>query len=70
MRKFIVVVEEAGKNFSAFCPNLPGCVATGDTSAEAFKNMKEAIELHLAGLKEDGQKPPKKTAKVKEVLVG
>ena len=70
MSKYFIIIEKSKRNFSAFCPNLPGCVATGDTGAAAKKNMKAAIEFHLAGLKEDGKKPPKKTARVTEVLIG
>lgn len=69
MTKYFIVVEETGRNFSAYCPNLPGCVATGETMREVMKNMKEAIELHLEGLREDGKKPPKKTARIREVVI-
>jgi len=67
---YIIIIEKAGKNYSAYCPNLLGCVATGATEKAAEKNMKEAIEFHLDGLKEEGKRPPKKTARVKEVVVG
>jgi predicted RNase H-like HicB family nuclease len=53
MHRFLVVVEKAGANYSAFAPDLPGCIATGDTIDETRRNMQEAIELHLRGLKED-----------------
>ncbi|MCG6920494.1 MAG: type II toxin-antitoxin system HicB family antitoxin [Acidobacteria bacterium] len=53
MHRFLVVVERAGANYSAFAPDLPGCIATGDTVEETRRNMQEAIELHLQGLKED-----------------
>lgn len=59
MNKYLVVIEQAGGNFSAFCPDLPGCVATGKTRVEANKNLREAIALHLEGLREDGVKPPR-----------
>lgn len=59
MNKYLVVIEQGHKNFSAFCPDLPGCVATGKTLAEANKNLREAIALHLEGLEEDGVKPPR-----------
>ena len=52
--RFLVVVEKAGRNYSAYAPDLPGCVATGATRDEAEKNMHDAIELHIEGLKEDG----------------
>ncbi|MDA1189538.1 MAG: type II toxin-antitoxin system HicB family antitoxin [Chloroflexi bacterium] len=53
MPKYPVVIEQAGKNYSAFSPDLPGCIATGKSKAEAAKNIHEAIEFHLEGLKED-----------------
>jgi predicted RNase H-like HicB family nuclease len=48
-----VVVEKAGDNYSAYCPDLPGCIATGSTPEETRANIHEAIELHLTGLRED-----------------
>jgi len=56
--RLLVVVEDAGHNFSAYSPELPGCVATGATRDEAEKNMYEAIQLHIEGLKEDGIPSP------------
>ncbi|VVB92461.1 HicB_like antitoxin of bacterial toxin-antitoxin system [uncultured archaeon] len=53
MYRFLVVIEKANKNFSAYSPDLPGCVATGATREEAEKNMYEAIEMHMQGLVED-----------------
>lgn len=53
MHKYLVVIENAGSNFSAYSPDLPGCVATGDTPEEAKANMSEAIHFHVDGLRED-----------------
>lgn len=53
MYRFLVVIERANGNFSAYSPDLPGCIATGATRDEAERNMHEAIELHLQGLRED-----------------
>jgi predicted RNase H-like HicB family nuclease len=53
MYRFLVVIERANNNFSAYSPDLPGCVATGATREEAEKNMYEAIEMHMQGLLED-----------------
>lgn len=53
MRRFLVVIEKAKKNYSAYSPDLPGCVATGKTRQEAEKNIYQAIELHVRGLLED-----------------
>ena len=53
MHRFLVVIEKAANNYSAYSPDLPGCVATGKTREEAERTMQEAIELHVRGLKED-----------------
>ena len=58
MRKFLIIIEKAGKNYSAYCPDLPGCVAAGKTRAATEKNMYEAIEMHLEGLEEESQPIP------------
>ena len=59
MHRFLVVIEKAGKNYSAYSPDLPGCVATGANREEAEKRMHEAITMHIAGLKEDKLPIPK-----------
>jgi predicted RNase H-like HicB family nuclease len=53
MHRFLVVIEKAADNYSAYSPDLPGCVATGATREETEKNMQEAIQLHVRGLQED-----------------
>jgi predicted RNase H-like HicB family nuclease len=53
MRRLLIVIEDAGTNYSAYSPDLPGCVATGGTPEEVEKNMREAIQLHIEGLQED-----------------
>jgi len=53
MKKFLIVIEDAGLNFSAYSPDLPGCVATGATRDEVESNMMEAITFHLEGLTAD-----------------
>ncbi len=58
MHRFLVVIEKATANFSAYSPDLPGCVATGATREEVEKNMHEAIALHIQGMKEDNQPIP------------
>jgi predicted RNase H-like HicB family nuclease len=62
MHRFLVVVERAGANYSAYAPDLPGCIATGNTVDETRRNMQEAVELHLRGLKEDGLSVPDPTS--------
>ena len=49
MRKFVVIIEEAEGNYSAYSPDLPGCVATGATKDETIEHMREAILFHLEG---------------------
>jgi predicted RNase H-like HicB family nuclease len=56
--KYLVVIEPTGTGFSAYSPDLPGCVSTGTTRAEVEVNMREAIELHLEGLREEGYTVP------------
>lgn len=53
MYRFLVVIEKVNNNYSAYSPDLPGCVSTGATRKEAEKNMYEAIEMHIQGLLED-----------------
>jgi predicted RNase H-like HicB family nuclease len=67
MKKFAVVIEAGPNNYSAYVPDLPGCVSTGRTVAEIEKNIREAIEFHVAGLIEDGDPVPEPTSRVIEV---
>ncbi len=53
MYRFLVVIEKANGNYSAYSPDLPGCVATGKTRDEVAQNMHGAIEMHVRGLQED-----------------
>ena len=52
--KYVVVFERAANNYSAYVPDLPGCVATGDTRGEVERNIREAIAFHLEGMREEG----------------
>jgi predicted RNase H-like HicB family nuclease len=52
--KYAIVIENAGSNFSAYVPDLPGCIATGNTVAEVESEMRQAIQFHIEGLREDG----------------
>lgn len=56
--RYLVVYEKGATNLSAYSPDLPGCVAAGTTLEETRENMRGAIELHLAGLREDGLPVP------------
>ena len=62
MTGYTVIIENAGGNYSAYVPDLPGCVTTGPTIEETLANMREAIEFHLEGMREDGEPiPPART---------
>lgn len=59
--RYVIVIEKAAGNYSAYAPDLPGCVATGTTIEEIEQQMKEAIAFHLDGLREDGLPIPEPT---------
>jgi predicted RNase H-like HicB family nuclease len=67
--RYAVVIEDAGSNFSAYVPDLPGCVATGETIEETEQAIREAIELHLEGLREDGVAIPRPSSQVEYIEV-
>jgi len=67
--RYAIVIEKAGENFSGYVPDLPGCVATGTTVEEAESELREAIEFHLAGLREDGTPIPPPSSRVDYVDV-
>jgi predicted RNase H-like HicB family nuclease len=69
MHKFLIVIEKAEGNFSAYSPGLPGCIATGATPEETERNMYEAIEFHLHGLKEDNLPIPASSSFAEYVMV-
>jgi predicted RNase H-like HicB family nuclease len=69
MHRFLVVIEKATGNYSAYCPDLPGCIATGDTREEAEANMHEALQLHVEGLLEDGESIPESAALAEYMIV-
>jgi predicted RNase H-like HicB family nuclease len=69
MKRYAIVVERADDNFAAYVPDLPGCVATGDTVADVETAIKEAIEMHLEGMAEDGLPIPEPTSRVDYVEV-
>ena len=62
--RYAIVIEKASGNYSAYVPDLPGCVAAGDTEAEVESLIREAIEFHVAGLREDGLSVPTPSSKV------
>ena len=69
MSRWAVVIEKAGSNYSAYVPDLPGCIATGDTVEEVEEQIREAIQFHIEGLKEDGLPVPLPTSLAEYVLV-
>jgi predicted RNase H-like HicB family nuclease len=56
--KYTVIIEKGDSSFGAYVPDLPGCIAAGETKEEALSLIKEAIEFHLEGLREEGQEAP------------
>ena len=69
MRQYLIVIEKAKGNYSAYLPDLPGCVATGQTKQEAEERMRDGIRMHLAGLAEDGLPIPQPFASAEYVEV-
>jgi len=67
--RYAVVIEKALSNYSAYVPDLPGCVATGATVEEAEVQIREAIAFHLAGMREDGDPIPEPSSRVDYVDV-
>jgi predicted RNase H-like HicB family nuclease len=64
MKKYAVVIEHGQQNLSAYVPDLPGCVTTWKTSEEIDLNIREAIEFHLEGLRQDGEAIPEPSISV------
>ena len=64
-----IVIEKAQGNYSAYVPDLPGCVATGDTVAEVEREIREAIEFHLDRLREDGAEIPQTSSQVEYIEI-
>jgi predicted RNase H-like HicB family nuclease len=67
--RYAIVVEKAKNNYSAYVPDLPGCIATGETVEETERLLREAIALHVAGLHEDGLEVPEPSSVVNYVEV-
>lgn len=67
--RYAIVIEQAEGNLSAYVPDLPGCVSTGRTVEELEANIREAIELHLEGMREDGAPIPPATSRVEYIDV-
>jgi predicted RNase H-like HicB family nuclease len=67
--RYAIVIENAGPNYSAYVPDLPGCIATGATVEETEREIREAIAFHLEGMREDGIPIPPPSSAVKYVEV-
>jgi predicted RNase H-like HicB family nuclease len=67
--RYAVVIEKGQSNYSAYVPDLPGCVAVGDTIQETQREIQEAIEFHIEGLRADGLAIPEPTSRVDYVEV-
>jgi predicted RNase H-like HicB family nuclease len=65
--RYAIVIEKANKNLSAYVPDLPGCVATGKTRSAVMRRIREAIQMHVVGLREDGLPIPKPTTRTEYV---
>ena len=67
--QYLVVIEKGASSFGAYVPDLPGCIAVGETRAEVWRLIHEAIEFHVEGLLEDGQPVPPSTSQAELVDV-
>jgi predicted RNase H-like HicB family nuclease len=68
--RYAIVIEKGERDYSAYVPDLPGCVSVGDTLEEARAEIREAIESHLEGMREDGLQIPKPSSLAEYVEVG
>lgn len=69
MHRFLIVIEKTEANYSAYSPDLPGCIATGKTREETELNMSEAIKMHIQGLLEDNAPIPESASFAEYVAV-
>jgi len=67
--RYPIIIERSKRNYSAFSPDLPGCVATGATIKETISHMRSAIEFHVEGLKKEGTKILQPSTKVKYIEI-
>lgn len=61
--KYLIIIEKSETGYSAYSPDLPGCVSSGATPEETESNMREAIEFHIEGLKEEGYELPEPSSR-------
>ncbi len=69
MKQYAIVIEKAETNYAAYVPDLPGCIATGATLEETERLLREAITLHIEGMREDGLPVPEPSSRVECVEV-
>ena len=69
-KRYAIVIEKAGSNYGGYAPDLPGCIATGTTIEETEHLLREAIEIHLEGMREDGVPIPEPSSVVEYVEIG
>ena len=67
--RYAIIIEKGEGNYGAYVPDLPGCVAVGDTIEETRREIREAIEFHIEGMLEDGLSVPEPTSRVLYVEV-
>jgi predicted RNase H-like HicB family nuclease len=67
--RYAIVIENAESNYAAYVPDLPGCVTTGETIEEVEQQIREAIEFHIRGLREEGSPIPEPSSKVNYIEV-
>jgi len=69
MYRFLIIIEKANGNYSAYSPDLPGCIATGKTREETERNMHEAVEMHIQGMIEDKVPVPESVSLAEYIAV-
>jgi len=69
MYRFLIVIEKANSNYSTYCPDLPGCIATGKTRQEVERNMYAAVEMHVQGMLEDKMPIPENVAFAEHITI-
>ncbi len=69
MHRYLIIIEHYGNNYSAYSPDVPGCIATGQTEKETEDNMREALQFHIEGMLEDGLPVPEPHSEARYVAV-
>lgn len=69
MKNYLIIIEKVNNNYSAYLPDVPGCVATGKTLSEVKRRIRKALQYHIIGLQEDGLPIPKPAAVADYVVI-